>query len=292
MTPEELLTKFMASRRAMHLRPNTIGWYDAILPRMVRVLPAEPSTEDLSAWLAFAPSAMTGRNWLRAARAMYRWGADTYGVDNIAARAKPPRLPRKSPRVFTQGELRLIFAAARRFGPREHAAVTTLLDTGVRIGELASLKTERISQESAFDPRTGEQLALIVLTVDGKTGERRVPATGATLAALMAIAPPTGYIFRATKGPDRPLPVASLKDRVRDVVTAAGLTGQKLGPHTFRHTFATNYLRRGGDLYRLQRILGHATIKQTSIYTHLCDGDAFAEHARLSPLLSFFEGSL
>lgn len=287
MTPAELYEAFMASRRAMHLSPNTISWYGYILPNLVRVLPEEPAVEDLEAWLAMAPGPSTARNWLRAARAMYRFGAERHQLKNIAAAARTgPRHSAKiaPPRVFTTAELRLIFDTARRYGPRELAMVTTMLDTGVRVGELASVRTERIHYEDVFDFKTGEKLAIAVLTVEGKTGQREVPASPQTIRALMAIAPPTGNVFRAIKGPDRPSPVNSIKDRVRDVLTAAGLTGRKLGPHTFRHTFATNYLRSGGDIYRLQRILGHATIKQTQVYTTLSNGDAFAEHSRLSPL--------
>ncbi len=285
MTPAEIYDAFMASRRALRLAPNTISWYEAVLPRLIRVLPEDPAAVDIEAWLAMAPSRATARNWLRATRAMYHWAGRRYQVLDISADVPMPRPGRCQPRVFTRAELRLTFAAAARLGPRDTAIITTLLDTGVRVGELASVRTERISQEDVFDFKTGERLAIAVLIVDGKTGERRVPATAETVAAIMRIAPPTGQVFRALKGPDRPLPVSTLKDRVRDILTLAGLTGRKLGPHTFRHTFATNYLRAGGDLYRLQRILGHATIKQTQVYVSLSDGDAFAEHSRLSPLV-------
>jgi len=39
-----------------------------------------------------------------------------------------------------------------------------------------------------------------------------------------------------------------------------------VNPHAFRHCFAVSYIRRGGDIYRLSRILGHASISTTQLY--------------------------
>ena len=55
------------------------------------------------------------------------------------------------------------------------------------------------------------------------------------------------------------------------------------GPHALRHTFATIYLRHGGNLANLQRILGHQNIRTTSIYIHMVTDDLVAEHHQLSP---------
>lgn len=275
----EIFERFMDSRRAAQLAPATIDWYEDILPRALATLPDYPTPEDLERWLASAPSAETARNWLRAARAMWNWAERRYAVPNPARCVTAPRPKRQLPRVFTRAELVRIEAAARAGGPRDAALFLVLLDTGIRIGELTSIKTESIEIDNS-----GPEPVLAV-TVQGKTGQRRVPMRPETYRAIARIAPPTGYVFRAVKGPDRPAPVTTLKDRVRTIIARAGLTGRKLGPHTFRHTFATMYLRAGGDIYRLQRLLGHATIKQTMVYLHFDDPETWSEHARLSPLV-------
>jgi integrase/recombinase XerD len=54
--------------------------------------------------------------------------------------------------------------------------------------------------------------------------------------------------------------------------------------HTMRHTFAVNYIRNGGDVFRLQRVLGHATLDMTRRYVNLQTSDLQAVHDRLSLL--------
>jgi integrase/recombinase XerC len=55
-------------------------------------------------------------------------------------------------------------------------------------------------------------------------------------------------------------------------------------PHVTRHTFATRYLRRGGSLSRLKRLMGHASIKTTDdLYAHLDTQDLAAEFSLLFP---------
>lgn len=315
MDTPELFDRFLQSRRRARLAPATIAWYTATLwPLAVRV-PGEPTTEEIEGWLDTAPSAASARAWLRAARAMFNWQQKRYGVPSPAATIVPPRPSHALPRVFTNGELRRIIAAAT--DPRDAAAVAVLLDTGVRIGELHSIRTERIEYD--------EQQGTAAVTVNGKTGDRRVPLTGEAVRALMRIAPPTGTIWWQTqrwqpraprqsvlepgqprkqggqpgnthamkhgrfsadapRPAGRPMAKTTLELRVRGVIARAGVTGLKTGPHTFRHTFATMYLRSGGDIYRLQRLLGHTSIKQTQVYLHLADPEAFEEHSRLSPL--------
>lgn len=63
----------------------------------------------------------------------------------------------------------------------------------------------------------------------------------------------------------------------------AGIT-PPVHPHQFRHTFATEFLRNGGNPQILQRILGHTTQVMTQRYVHMTDADAAASHKTASPL--------
>lgn len=54
--------------------------------------------------------------------------------------------------------------------------------------------------------------------------------------------------------------------------------------HAFRHTFAVNYLRRGGSVFHLQKVLGHSTLEMTRRYANLTTEDLQAVHERISLL--------
>lgn len=70
----------------------------------------------------------------------------------------------------------------------------------------------------------------------------------------------------------------SVDDFARLLQAASGFpfphqTGLPVHAHAFRHTFATNYLRKGGEINRLRLILGHTTFKMTSRYVHMAGAD-------------------
>ncbi|MFQ5796962.1 MAG: tyrosine-type recombinase/integrase [Candidatus Bipolaricaulia bacterium] len=64
--------------------------------------------------------------------------------------------------------------------------------------------------------------------------------------------------------------------------------GQGVSCHTLRHTFATNFIRNGGDPFSLQRLLGHSDIQTTMIYVHMAGTMLREAHARASPVDRLF----
>ena len=75
----------------------------------------------------------------------------------------------------------------------------------------------------------------------------------------------------------------------RNSLSGLHLVERKLGLPTFgwhrlRHTFATNYLRQGGDIVRLSMVLGHSQITTTQRYLHLLTEDLSASHQKVSIL--------
>ncbi len=207
-------------------------------------------------------TAATRHGHWRRLRTFYGWVADRHGelmnpMAGVAAPVKRPTLPR----VRGPGELGRVLVAART--RRDRALVMLLVDTGVRIGEAMGLTWRDIGTET--------------IRVDGKAGPREIPISAEATRALVG----GGLPWRGARGP---LTLNGLQEVVKRCFERAGLSGRGCGPHTLRHSFATNWLRSGGDLHRLQRILGHSRLTTTEGYLHLVVDDLVDGHRRFSPL--------
>jgi integrase len=64
----------------------------------------------------------------------------------------------------------------------------------------------------------------------------------------------------------------------------AKIQGVRCSPHTLRHTFATNFIRNGGDVFTLQKILGHADIQTCMVYVHMSGKHVQEAMLRHSPV--------
>ena len=75
------------------------------------------------------------------------------------------------------------------------------------------------------------------------------------------------------------------RDSLRHLVARLGDVAQirKCHPHRFRHTFAITYLRCGGDVFSLQRLLGHGSLEMVQHYARLAQVDIEQAHRRASP---------
>lgn len=160
-------------------------------------------------------------------------------------------------------------------GVRDKAIIMTLVDCGLRASELCGLRIDDISRE---------QQTMIVLGKGDK--ERVVPFGQATQQAL------TQYLARRGKLDTNVLFVncygeAFDRHRLADIVESrcirAEISGVRCSPHTFRHTFAVMYLRAGGDVFSLQKMLGHSDLTMTRRYAELSEMDVQAKHRLFSP---------
>ena len=162
--------------------------------------------------------------------------------------------------------------------PGGEAALNVLLvmDTGLRISEALNLRHSDIDYDN------------MVLKVLGKGQKERLVPFSPELRRRI-------FLFeklKAKKGIRSPFLFAGFNDakwEKRNSNTALYLLQQKLGLPTFgwhrlRHTFATNYLRHGGDIVRLSMVLGHSQIATTQRYLHLLTEDLTASHHRVSIL--------
>ena len=222
--------------------------------------------------------------YLRAIRAFWSWLVSEEIIEtNPFEKVKIPKPLKKVIIPFTEEQLKSLLDVIDTHTPagfRDWTIILTLLDTGLRVMELANLRLEdvNLSQRS--------------LKVCGKGAKERVVPVGGTVQRAMA-----KYINRYRLNPvnqlldhlfltraGEPLTTNRIESMIRGYGEKARIDGVRCSPHTFRHTFAIAYLRNGGDVFSLQRILGHETLDMVRNYLNVAQYDLQAAHARSSPV--------
>ncbi len=247
--------------------------------------PFEIRADDLRGFL----EAMKASGWkddttdsaFRILRTFFRWlEREGLVLVNAMARVERPRRERRLIRPFSEEQLRAFLGVINTrtaVGSRDFALCVLLADTGLRISEALSLGLP--------DLDFGEGVARVL----GKGRRERVVPLGQTVKrALLDWLKARGEIA----GMDRvfcnrfgqPLHRRTILQTVHEYGRKAGIEGVRVSPHTLRHTFAVTYLRNGGDVLTLQKILGHATLEMTRRYAELADSDSITRHRQASPL--------
>lgn len=156
---------------------------------------------------------------------------------------------------------------------RAHTIALCMLDCGLRIDEALSLTPDRIDTHSE------------ILKILGKGKKKRIVPMSSMFRLILyrytqKTAPDFPFVFGTSKGTKM-----SQRNALRDIKVVLRKAGvRELSWHCFRHTFATGFLRRGGGIHKLQRLLGHEDLKTTEVYLHLVD-DYFTEgHDEVSSL--------
>ena len=222
--------------------------------------------------------------YLRAIRAFWSWlEAEEFIETNPFDRVKVPKAPKKVIMPFSDDQLRSFFGlidAKSPIGFRDLTLTETLLDTGVRVTELTGLEIEDVN------------LVQRCLKVHGKGDKERIVPVGVTIQKALAkyvnkyrpnpMYPLSNNLFLTRDG--MPLTPNRVQSIIEVYATRAGIQGVRASPHTFRHTFAVAYLRNGGDVFTLQRILGHETLDMVRNYVCLAQSDLQEAHLRCSPV--------
>lgn len=147
---------------------------------------------------------------------------------------------------------------------RNYLIVKILLETGLRMNELIHL------QKINVDFHT--QTIVVEMT---KTHAHRIVCflqdTQALLQAWMSLHPSVPELFYNLKTKKK-MTTASIESLFYQLKKRTGIQ-DNITPHKWRHTFATNFLRKGGDLETLRMLLGHSNLKTTQKYLHLNQHD-------------------
>ena len=258
---------------------STVEWYKQSLTWLNNESPTDSDIKALVVRMRESGLKATSCNCrLRAIKAYVRWA----GLETAIPRLKEPQqeLP-----TFDSKSIDRLMKWRPRSTPqhRLHLLISVLLDIGARIDEVLSLRWVDVD----FDN-------LLVLVHGKGRKDRRVPMSLELRKRLFQyqrrvqdenqrdVSSDLVFGTRGGTKQQRRNVLRDVKNRCREL----GFEPPARTLHAFRHTFATNYLRRGGNVFLLQRALGHSSLEMTRRYAHLQTSDLSAVHERLTLLNS------
>ena len=245
---------------------------------------------------------------------LWTWAENETGTKHVMrGKIKRPVYRRPQVEPFTEDEVRKLLDALehmqawdrahavhvqgeRPTAVRDRAMLLMMLDCGLRVSELTGLDV------SDYDPKRGQ-----ITIRHGKGDKKRVISIANTARQAMwkylkgRAKPDPSTPHRQTNasaplrmtvtGAEEPLFVSSStggrldRTAVRAIVMRAGARAgvAKAHPHRFRHTFAVNFLRNGGNPLALQDILGHEKLDTVRIYVKLAEMDLVKAQLGASP---------
>lgn len=224
-------------------------------------------------------SSVTVQTYIRALRAFLSWCyLEGYISENIPKKFRLPKAQKKKIDILTDSEVEQLFRclSGRDFiSVRNYCIVALMIDSGLRLNEVVTIRRDKIHIAEGY------------AIVNGKGNkERFVPLGLNSKRALLrycAIVPnkekETPLFVKDTL---IPIKESTVKQLFRKLKSRSGIP--RLHPHLLRHTFATRYIERGGDIYSLQSILGHTSIEMVKKYVHLIPSKTVVNFAVLSPL--------
>jgi site-specific recombinase XerD len=189
---------------------------------------------------------------------------------------------RKLPRLLTTRELARLLGALRRAAagddpdcieellarPHESTtllAVSLMVATGVRVSEVVNITCQDIdlNGRSVRIMGKGRRERQVFLTNQWLKAYTRAYLKARELRGVQ-------HAQLLVNRANAPLTTAAMRSRLAKAARDAGL-GPGVTPHMLRHTAATQLIEAGVDIRYIQRLLGHASLSTTEIYTHVSD---------------------
>ena len=188
--------------------------------------------------------------------------------NNPTFHIKTPKTPKSLPVYLNENiAFKLMDAPSEDtfIGLRDKVMLELFYSTGIRLRELVNIKLKDIQFEGQL------------IKVMGKGGKERLIPYGKR--AKLSIIKFLNYckIQPASRKMDYPLFINSKRKQIspRTVQRRVKLylqkvaDGERIGPHTLRHSFATHLLSRGADIRVVKELLGHSSLSSTQVYTHV-----------------------
>lgn len=227
-------------------------------------------------------SDLTVKGYVQVLKGFFNWCVSEELIkENPTAKLENPKVASYLISTFEESQINALLAACdlkTSLGYRDYTIMFLLLDTGIRLSELCNLKLDDVhrdyievlgkgskQREVGIHPQTVQHIWKYVNKFRQPHDENE------------------RYVFLNRYG--KPLTNSGIAQAIADIGKRAGVSGVRVSPHTFRHTFARMYLDNGGDVYKLSRSLGHSEIGTTEEYLKdFKSRDARKEHDTYSPV--------
>lgn len=269
------VTDFIAHLRLKNLSPRTIVEYKKVLSSLFDHIglgdssPKEITTPQLREYVASlqerALAPKTVNNYVLVIKRFFGFLlVEGYIAEDPSLRLPRPKVGKRLPRGLSIPDVQALFAAFRGEKPaerRDKVFFQLAYACGLRVSEAVNIKAKDID----FVEGT--------LRVVGKGDKERLiylkPNLLQAVKEYIAENKPRTHLFPG-RGGDSPITSRNMAGRLKKYVKAAGLP-DRVTPHTLRHSIAVHYLINGAPITFVQRLLGHASLATTGIYTQLAD---------------------
>ncbi len=219
----------------------------------------EVTKEDLQSFLSklgnqgYTPKSLSRK--INSTRTFYRFlKINEYITDDPSLLVEHPRYELTPPRILTPTEYRALRDAARN-DPRMFAIIEILLQTGIRIGELAALRLSDIGSDTlTIRPYEKHEERVVPLNKPAKDALKRY------LEARPKVKEEKLFVTKSGK----PFLVRNIRTAVERYFRLAEIKDAKV--NDLRHTFVAHHLKHGVSLVVLSKILGHKRLSTTERY--------------------------
>ncbi len=213
---------------------------------------------------------------LSALRQFYNYTiSENIRTDDPTSTIDSPKQKRVLPKTISEKEVSHLIKIAGEGKKSNARRMTCLMEmlygTGLRVSELVGLPMSAIGEDQKY------------ITIAGKAGhERMVPMTSTAQKALLSYletreefigedktSPLAKWLFPSRTSDSGHLTRQRFAQLLKDLSDRAGFESGVVSPHILRHAFATHLLQNGADIRSVQKMLGHADVTTTQIYTHV-----------------------
>lgn len=288
LTLDQGFEKFIQKCKVKNLATRTIDYYQKEYERFCNFLKDNPlldeiTSETIENYTLYLKSDTTANDvtiasYMRAVRAIFYYLMKMGYMHSFPITI--PKSIKKVKETYTDEELKILLRKPNinqcTFTEyKTWVYINYLLATGNRISTVINLQVKDLDFENL----------LIKLTTTKNKRQQIIPMAQSLKPILTEYLDIRGwnsdnYVFCTETGTK--IQISSLEDNLRHYNHKRGIT--KTSSHLFRHTFAKNWILNGGDIFRLQKMLGHSDLTVVKEYVNMFSNDLLLDFEKYNPL--------